>query len=188
MNTIILFGALIVLIVGFIAYRVGRTIEKKDATEKIGSAESKARKLLDDAIKNAESTKLNALLEAKEEILKQRTELETEIRERRKEVADIENRALKRDELSEKKAETLDKKELVLQEKEEYLTKKIQETTELTEKRLKDLERISTYTKEQAKTELFNIVKEDIKHDTAVFIKEQEQIMEAKVEAIETKC
>ena len=182
MNTIILFGALIVLIVGFIAYRVGRTIEKKDASAKIGSAESKARKLLDDAIKNAESTKLNALLEAKEEILKQRTELETEIRERRKEVADIENRALKRDELSEKKAETLDKKELVLQEKEEYLTKKIQETNELNEKRIKDLERISSYTKEQAKNELFSIVKEDIKHDTAVFIKEQEQIAREEVD------
>lgn len=185
MNIVMFIGALIIcLFIGFIAYRAGRTIEKKEALEKVGTAESKARKLLDDAIKNAESTKVNALLEVKEQILKQRTDFEAELRDRRKEVSELESRALKRDELSEKKAEILDKKESELQIKETDLNKKLVEVSKLNEDRLRELERISTYTRDQAKNELLNAVKEDIKHDTALFIKEQEQIAQDEVDKI----
>ena len=89
-SIIIIVGALIVCVItGLIAFNTGRSIEKQDASNKIGSAEAKARKLLDDAIKNAETAKVNALLEVKDEILKQKTDLENEIRERRKEVSEI---------------------------------------------------------------------------------------------------
>ena len=185
MNTIsiVIIGALIVcVLLSFICYRLGVTIERKNSAEKIGSAEAKARKVLDDAIKNAETTKVNALLEAKEQILKQKTELETEINERRKEISEIENRALKRDELSEKKAEALDQKEELITKKDEELNAKILEYDNLTEQRMKDLERISSYTREQAKQELFNTVKDEIKHDTAIFIKEQEQIAKDEID------
>ena len=112
----IIIGSLIVVVIAaFVAFNAGKSIEKKTALEKIGSAENKARTLLDEAIKKAEETKVSALLEAKEEILKQRTEFENELRDRRKEVADIENRALKRDELSERKLETLEQKEKVIE-------------------------------------------------------------------------
>ena len=78
-NVGIIIGSLIVVVIAaFVAYNAGKSIEKKTALEKIGSAENKARTLLDEAIKKAESTKVNALLEAKEEILKQKTELENE--------------------------------------------------------------------------------------------------------------
>ena len=181
------FGALIVfiilaIVIAFVSYKYGKTVEKKQSADKLGSAEAKARNILDEAIKKAESEKVNALLEAKEEILKNRTEFENEIRERRKEVADIENRALKRDELSEKKAEILDQKEEHLKLKEEDLNKKSEEVLRLTEERMKELERISSFTREQAKVELFNAVKEDIKRDTALFIKEQEQIARDEVD------
>ncbi|MBQ7743239.1 MAG: DUF3552 domain-containing protein, partial [Lachnospiraceae bacterium] len=89
----VIIGSLIVVVLAaFVAFNAGKSIEKKNASDKVGSAENKARTLLDEAIKKAEETKVNALIEAKETILKQRTELENEIRERRKEVADIENR------------------------------------------------------------------------------------------------
>ena len=176
MGIYILISLIAVILVGFLTYNAGKSIEHKTSLEKIGSAENKARTLLDEAIKKAETTKVNALLEAKEEILKQRTEFENEIRERRKEVSEIESRALKRDELSEKKAEIIDQKEITLNEKERKLNEDVAKCNELTEKRIRELEKISTYSRDQAKAELFEAVKDDIKHDTAVFIKEQENI------------
>ena len=185
MTVFIIVGSLIVIVIAaFIAFNAGKSIEKKNALEKIGSAENKARTLLDEAIKEAKEKKANALLEAKESILKQRTELENEIRERRKEVADVENRALKRDELSERKLELLEQKEKQIEVKEREIIEKQNLINQLNEQRLRELERISQFTREQARTELFNAVKEDIKHDTALYIKEQEQI--AKDEAEKT--
>ena len=185
MNIFMIIGALaIVAISGFVAYKYGRTQEKKESLNKLGSAESKARDILDDAIKKAESTKVNALLEAKEQILKQKTDLENELRERRKEVADIENRALKRDELSEKKANALDQKEEFLNKKELELQASIEKANALSEERTKALERITGMNREQAKQELFDAVREDIKHDTAVYIKEQEAYAKEEVDKI----
>ena len=185
MNIFMIIGALaIVAISGFVAYKYGRTQEKKESLNKLGSAESKARDILDDAIKKAESTKVNALLEAKEQILKQKTDLENELRERRKEVADIENRALKRDELSEKKANALDQKEEFLNKKELELQASIDKANALSEERTKALERITGMNREQAKQELFDAVREDIKHDTAVYIKEQEAYAKEEVDKI----
>ena len=183
MNIFVIIGSLIVLcVIAVFSYNLGKHNEHKSALEKIGSAENKARTLLDEAIKKAETAKVNALLEAKEEILKNKTELENEIRERRKEVAEIENRALKRDELSEKKAEALDYKEAYLTDKENELNSDMAKCKELLDKRVAELERISSCTREQAKTELLESVKDDIKHDTAVFIKEQEQIAKDEVD------
>ena len=183
MNIFVIIGSLIVLcVIAFFSYNLGKHNEHKSALEKIGSAENKARTLLDEAIKKAETAKVNALLEAKEEILKNKTELENEIRERRKEVSEIENRALKRDELSEKKAEALDYKEAYLTDKENELNADMAKCKELLDKRVAELERISSCTREQAKTELLESVKDDIKHDTAVFIKEQEQIAKDEVD------
>lgn len=179
----LIIGSLVVIVIAaFVSFNAGKSIEKKSSLEKIGSAENKARTLLDEAIKKAESTKVNALLEAKEQILKQKTELEAELRERRKEVAEIENRALKRDELSEKKLESLEQKEKQFEIKEKEINEKQELIAKLNDQRIKELERISTYTRDQAKTELFEAVKEDIKRDTALFIKEQEQIAKDEVD------
>lgn len=185
MTMYVIIGSLIVVVLAaFVAFNAGKSIERKNASDKVGSAENKARTLLDEAIKKAEETKVNALIEAKETILKQRTELENEIRERRKEVADIENRALKRDELSERKLESLEQKEKQIEAKEKEITEKQTLINQLNEQRLRELERVSQFTREQARTELFNAVKDDIKHDTALYIKEQEQY--AKDEADKT--
>ena len=185
MNIVMIIGALAVIAISvFLAYKYGRTQEKKESLNKLGSAESKARDILDDAIKKAESTKVNALLEAKEQILKQKTDLENELRERRKEVADIENRALKRDELSEKKANALDQKEEFLNKKELELQQNIEKVNALNEERTKSLEKIAGMNREQAKQELFEVVREDIKHDTAVYIKEQEAYAKEEVDKI----
>ncbi len=173
----VIIGSLIVIVIAaWVSFNAGKSIEKKTAIEKIGSAENKARTLLDEAIKKAEETKVNALIEAKETILKQKTELENEIRERRKEVADIENRALKRDELSERKLESLEQKERQLENREKEIAEKQNLINQLNEQRLKELERIAQFSRDEARAELYNAVKEDIKHDTALYIKEQEQI------------
>ncbi|MCQ2609690.1 MAG: Rnase Y domain-containing protein, partial [Lachnospiraceae bacterium] len=183
MNIVTIIVALVVAaVVGFVCLNFGKQLERKQSKDKIGNLEQKSRQILDDAIKKAETTKVNALLEAKQEILKQKTELENEIRDRRKEVAEAENRAFKRDELSEKKAEMLDQKETQILQKEQDLKFEKEKYQKLNDERTKELERVSGYCREQAKNELFEAVKEDIKHDTALYIKEQEQVAKDQVE------
>lgn len=185
----VIIGSLIVVIIAaFAAYNYGRQIEKKVEIEKVGSAEKRATTILDDAIKKAETAKVNALLEAKEEILKNKSALEVELNTRRKEITEIENRALKRDELSEKKLEQLEQKEKVLDAKEQDLNEKQTKANQLLEQSTKELEKISGYTREQAKAELLNQVKNDIKHDTAKFIKEQEQYAKDEAEKNAKNC
>lgn len=172
---------IVVAIIAFIAFGLGRNKEKSEYAQKLGTAEARSREIIDDALKVAENKKREALLEAKEEALKTKNELEKEIKDRRKEVSDMEKRMLKRDEASERKAQSLDARECELQKKEEHMREKAAEIDELHSKKLDELERISGLTQEQAKAELLTSVEEVIKHDTAKMIKEYEH--RAKAEA-----
>ncbi|WP_408606748.1 ribonuclease Y [Herbinix luporum] len=148
---------------------------------KIGSAEEKAREIIDEALKTAETKKREALLEAKEEALKAKNEFERETRERRAELQRYEKRVLTKEETLDRKTEALEKKEAKLSVKEAELDKIKQEVEEFHAKQLQELEKISGLTSEQAKEYLLKTVEEDVKHETAVLIKELEN--KAKEEA-----
>ena len=149
-----------------------RTI--KDYNEKVGSAEDRARTIIDDALKTAESKKKEASLEIKEESIKAKNELEKETRDRRNELQKYEKRVLQKEESVDKKSDKLDKLQTTLTQKEAALDKEREELRNVNEQRIKELERISGLTSEQAKELLFKSVEEDVKIDTAKMIKELE--------------
>ncbi|SCP95220.1 ribonuclease Y [Anaerobium acetethylicum] len=147
---------------------------KKFIESKIGSAEERAREIIDEALKVAETKKREALLEAKEESIKTKNELERETKERRAELQRYERRVLSKEEALDKKSEAIEKREAGFAVKEEELNKKKVEVEEIHEKRVQELERISGLTSEQAKEYLLKTVEDDVKHDTAKMIKEYE--------------
>ena len=147
---------------------------KKIVESKIGSAEEKARQIIDDALKTAETKKREALLEAKEESLKMKNESEKETRERRTELQRYEKRVLSKEEAVDKKAESLERRETGITAKEEELKKKRAEAEKLLGQRVQELERISGLTSEQAKEYLLKTVEDEVKIDTAKLYKELE--------------
>lgn len=147
---------------------------KKFIESKIGSAEERAREIIDEALKVAETKKREALLEAKEESIKTKNELEKETKERRSELQRYERRVLSKEEALDKKSEAIEKREAGFVAKEEELNRKKVEIEEIHEKRVQELERISGLTSEQAKEYLLKTVEDEVKHDTAKMIKEFE--------------
>jgi ribonuclease Y len=162
-------------------YIVTSNMRKKQSEAKIGSAEEKARAIIDEALSTAETKKREALLEVKEQSIQTRNDLEKEIRDRRAEVQRNERRIQQKEETIDRKAEALERKEQSLAARDESLQKQKEEVTKLNEQKLQELERISGLTSEQAKDYLLKTVEEDVKHDSAVMIKEMEA--EAKEEA-----
>ena len=138
---------------------------KQDA-EKVGTAEEKARSIIDEALKTAETKKREALLEAKEESLRTKNELEKETKERRAELQKYEKRVLSKEEAIDRKAEYTNK--------EAELRKKEKKVDELHAQGVQELERISGLTCEQAKDYLLKAVEDEVKIDTAKLYKEQE--------------
>ena len=164
-----------------VTFLVTSNYRKKQQEETIGNAQEKARAIIDEALTTAETKKREALLEVKEESIRSRNELEKEIRDRRNEVQRNERRVQQKEESLDRKMDTLERKEQSLQAKEESLHKQRDEVTKLGEQRQLELERISGLTSEQAKEYLLKIVEDDVRHDSAVMIKEIEA--EAKEEA-----
>ena len=154
---------------------------KKTYEAKIGTAEEKAREIIDEALKTAETKKREALLEAKEESLKTKNELDKETKERRAELQRYERRVLSKEENLDKKAENMERREAGLASREEALNKRNSEVEALYEKGIQELERISGLTSEQAKEYLLRSVEAEVKHDTAKMIKDLEN--KAKEEA-----
>ncbi len=146
---------------------------KQDA-EVIGTAEEKARNIIDEALKTAESKKREALLEVKEESLRTKNELEKETKERRSELQKYEKRVLSKEESVDKKAEAVEKREAECAAKVAELQKKEKRVEELELKGVKELERVSGLTSEEAKQELLKSVEDDVKVDVARLYKELE--------------
>ena len=144
----------------------------REDSEKIGTAEEKARNIIDEAIKSAEAKKREALVEAKEESLKLKNEHDREYRDRRAELQKYEKRVLSKEESVDKKAESLERRENHLAARETELKKKEKHVDELQEQRVQELERISGLTSEEAKDFLLKSVEEDVKDDTARLYKD----------------
>ncbi|MGN8799498.1 ribonuclease Y [Candidatus Merdisoma sp. HCP28S3_D10] len=153
---------------------VTANVRKNTIEKKVGNAEEKAREIIDDALKVAERSKREALLEAKEESLKTKNELEKETKERRAELQRYERRVLAKEEALDKKSDALERREQSYAAKEEKLAKQSAELNKLQEKRVQELERISGLTSEQAKDYLLKTVEDEVKHETAVLVKELE--------------
>ena len=145
---------------------------KKSEEVKVGNAEEKARGIIDDALKTAETKKREALLEAKEEAIKTKNEIERESKERRAELQRYEKRVLSKEETLDKKSDALEKKENKLNAKNADLDRQKKELEEIKASHLQELEKISGLTTEQAKEYLLKSVEEDVKHETAVLVKE----------------
>ncbi len=168
----ILIAIVVSVVVAFIAWSAAITYRKNAYESKIGTAEEKSREIIDEALKTAETKKREALLEAKEESLKTKNELEKETRERRAELQRYERRVLSKEENLDKKSEVMEKREAGLAAREDALNKRNAEVESLYEKGIQELEKISGLTSEQAKEYLLKSVEDDVKHDTAKLIKE----------------
>ena len=172
----------IVLVVSVIAIiaavlitaKVTTTRLKKNAEGTIGNAEEKAREIIDEALKTAENKKRESLLEVKEESIRTKNELDKEIKERRAEAQRYERRVQQKEENIDKKADAIEKREASLAAREETLGRMKEEVSKLNEQRVQELERISGLTSEQAKDYLLKIVEDEVKHESAVMIKEME--------------
>lgn len=165
--------ATLVIAVPVSAY-VANTRSKKAMEITIGNAEDKAREIIDEAIKAADAKKREASLEVKEETIKARHDFEKETKERRAELQKYEQRVLSKEETVEKKATVLERKEQSLTAKEKNIDTEKAQLLELQAKHLQELERISGLTSDQAKEQLLSAVKEDVKHETAMYVKEME--------------
>jgi ribonuclease Y len=175
----------IILVVGLF---VGYLIRKSIAEAKISSAETLAKQIVEEAHRNAEAAKKEAILEAKDENHKLRQQTEEELQERRMDLQTQENRLLQKEESLERKGEIQDKRDLLLEEKEQSLAEQQQQIEEMEskveamkEEQQLELERISGYTTEQAKQIILERIEKDVKHDAALMIKETEN--QAKEEA-----
>ena len=160
------------LIIGGVA---GVIYRKKVAEAAIGSAKQEATRIVNEAVSKAESAKKEKILEAKDEIHKQRSEVERELRDRRSEVQRQERRLNQKEESLDKKTENLEKKEEALAEKIKAAEKKEEEIESLKRSQLEMLERISGFTKEQAKDYLLKALEDDLSHEKAVKIMDYEQ-------------
>ena len=163
-----------VIITAVVAWNVAISYRKKVVESKIGTAEEKAREIIDEAMKTAETKKREGLLEVKEEALKNKNELGRESRERRAELQKYEKRVLGKEEALDRKADSLEKKESQLTSREDRLNKMKQEVEALNEQRVQELERISGLTSEQAKEYLLKTVEDEVKHETAMLVKDLE--------------
>ncbi|MBP2654954.1 MAG: rny 2 [Firmicutes bacterium] len=169
------------VIVACIAFVVGYAVRRHIAESKIGSAEEVAKRILDEAQKNTETKKKEAIVEAKEEIHKLRTELDREIKERRAELQRLERRLMQKEENLDRKIDSLEKKEDILSRKETELDKSQDKINDLYTQQLAELERLSGLTSDDARNILMDRVQEEVKHEMAMLIKELEQ--QAKEEA-----
>ena len=171
----ILIAVIITLVVAIpltAKFSVAKKVREDEA--KVASADEKARRIIDDALKTAETKKREALLEAKEESMRMKNESEKESRDRRAELQRYEKRVLSKEESVDKKAESLDRRESGLAAKEEELKKRQSAADKLLGQRQQELERISGLTSEQAKEYLLKSVEEEVKVDAAKLYKELE--------------
>ena len=181
MGSVIIAVVITLLVTAVVVYFVTTAYYKKVTEAKIGNADEKAREIIDEAVKTAETKKREAMLEAKEESIRVKNDLDKEVKERRAEIGRSERRIVQKEENLDKKLEAIEKREAGFAAKEEEINRQKAQVAKLNEERVKELERISGLTSEQAKDYLLKTVEEDVKIDTAKLIKEMEH--KAKEEA-----
>ena len=171
----ILIAVVVTLIIAVpVTYFASVSYCRRVSESKIGSAEEKAREIIDEAVKTAENKKRESMLEIKEESIKTKNELDKEIRERRNEIQRNERRIIQKEENLDRKLEAIVKKEAGFAAKEDEMNRQNADLSKLHVERVQELERISRLTSEQAKDYLLKMVEDDVKLDTAKLIKEMD--------------
>ncbi len=165
-------AAVVACVLGFV---LGMVYRKNVAEKAIGSATQEATKIVNDAMAKAEATKKESVLEAKDEIYKLRTENEKELKERRNEVQKQEKRLIQKEENLDKKIDSIEKKEEALKKKQKDVDERLEEAERVKKGQIDMLEKISGYTKEQAKAHLIELLEKDLEHEKATKIIEYKE-------------
>ena len=163
-----------VVVVGVICFLLGISYRKKVSEKEISSAEEEARRIINEAIKSSESKKREALVEAKEEILRNRSEYEKEVKAQKADLQKQERRLQQKEENIDRKTENIEKKEEALAQKHADLEREEEEIKVIKRSQTEMLERISGFTAEEAKNYLIAQVETEVTHETAMKIKEIE--------------
>ena len=171
MLQIVIAVVITLIVTAVLTYFITTAYHKNVANAKIGNAEDRAREIIDEAVKTAETKKREAMLEAKEESIRVKNDLDKEVKERRAEIQRSERRVVQKEENLDKKLESIERREAGFAAKEEEINKQKAQIAKLNEERLQELERISGLTSEQAKEYLLKTVEEVVKLDTAKLIK-----------------
>ena len=176
-NTLCLILSIAAVVLCAVFFAAGILYRKKVAEKQIGSAEEEAKRIINEAIKGGENKKREMLLEAKEEIHQSRSEYEREVKERRAEVSKQERRLQQKEEALDKKIDLHEKKEDELAKRIAAIDKKQEEVESLKRSQMEVLEKISGLTQEEAKAYILKGVEENVRHETAMKIKEIEAQM-----------
>jgi len=167
-------SAAVVVVAAVVFFLLGIIYRKKVSEREIQSAEEKAKRIINDSIKNAENKKREALLEAKEEIHKNRSEYEREVRERRGEMQKQERRLQQKEEMLDKKTEIIENKTETVEKRRLELESAHEEVNAIKRSQFEVLERISGYTVAEAKAFLIKNLESEVTHEAAMKIKEIE--------------
>ncbi len=166
---------IVAVVLAVVFFLLGSSHRKNKAEKTIGSAEAEAKRILSDAIQNAEARKKELLIEAKDEAHQLRTETDRDLRERRSEVQRQERRLQQKEETLDKKIDNLEIKEENIAKRAKEVEEKLQESEQIKRSQLEMLERISGYSKDQAKDYLLSVLDGELTHAKAVKINEYEQ-------------
>ncbi len=171
MTPTLIIAVIVALVVGA---AVGYVVRKSVGESKIGSAEEEAARIMEEATRNTDAIRKEAMLEAKDEAYRIRTEAEQEVKERRAELQHSEKRLIQKEESMDRKYEALEQKEQSMQRTEAQIEKVRANVEQLYAQQSAELERLAGLTMEEAKEQLLHKVEEEITHETAVMIKEME--------------
>jgi ribonuclease Y len=174
MNLLSIILCIAIVVVAIVMFFVGAAYRKHVAEKEIGSAEDEAKRIINEAIRGGENKKREMLLEAKEEIHKSRTEYEKEVKDRRAELQKQDRRLQQKEETLDKKLDSYEKKEEDLQEKISQIQTQRDEVEKLKKDELTRLEEISGLSEDDAKKLLLSNVETEVRHETAMKIKEIE--------------
>lgn len=169
------------VVVGLAGAAIGYLVRKNVAESKIATAEETAIRIIAEAEQTGEAKRKEAVMEAKEEIHRMRSEMERENKERRADLQRHERRLVQKEENLDKKIDSFERKEEKLASKEARLNAAQDKVDALYQKQLDELERLSGLTSEEAKQELLDSLADEVKHESAMLIKDLEQ--QAKDEA-----
>ena len=162
-------AGIVCLVVGVV---IGFYYRKSVAEKEIGSAETEATRIINEAIKAGETKKRESILEAKDEIHRQRTEADRELKERRNETQQLERRLIQREEALDKKSDTIERKNEELNRQLEATQKEKEELERVKAEQLEKLEHIASMTRDEAREMLVASIESEATHDAAVKLRE----------------
>ena len=164
-------SAVVGAVVGAIA---GYLVRKVIGEAKISSAEAEATRIIEEATKTADTKQREILVEARDSAQRLRDEVDKEIRERRQEVQRLERRLMSKEESLDRRQEILTQREDNLSKRERGLTEKERMLEKMQEEYMKELERISGLSTDEAQEMILQEVRETLKEESARIIRDAE--------------